>query len=44
MMRLGALMWIWLIAGSAGVLFHVSYDVQSLEDDLAAVNRDIVRD
>ena len=44
MIRLGALMWIWLIAGSAGVLFHVSYDVQSLEDELAAVNRARCRD
>ena len=37
-------MWVWLIAGAAGVLFHVSYDVTSLEDDLSALNRDIVRE
>ena len=44
MIRLGVLMWVWLIAGAAGVLFHVSYDVTSLEDDLSALNRDIVRE
>ena len=44
MIRLGVLMWVWLIAGAAGVLFHVSYDVTALEDDLSALNRDIVRE
>lgn len=44
MIRLGVLMWVWLIAGAAGVLFNVSYDVTALEDDLATLNRDIVRE
>ncbi len=44
MIRLGVLMWVWLIAGAAGVLFHVSYDVTALEEDLSALNRDIVRE
>ena len=44
MIRLGVLMWVWLIAGAAGVLFHVSYDVTALDDELAALNRDIVRE
>lgn len=44
MIRLGVLMWVWLIAGAAGVLFQVSYDVTALEEDLATLNRDIVRE
>jgi hypothetical protein len=40
----GALMWLSLAAVAGVGLFHVAYRVQSLEEELAQVNRDILRE
>jgi hypothetical protein len=39
----GTLVWLSLAIVAGVALFHVSYRVQSLEDELAQVNRDILR-
>lgn len=41
MIRLGAAMWVGVIAISAGAAFGISFEVQALRDRLASVNRDI---
>lgn len=42
MIRLHTIFWLSLIAVASAVVFHVSYSVQSLEDELAGLNRSIV--
>lgn len=44
MTKLLALLWIIAIAGLAGVLFQVKYEVQGLEQELAGVQHGIVKD
>jgi hypothetical protein len=40
----GTLLWLALAIVAGAGLFHVSYRVQSLEDELTRVNRDILRE
>jgi hypothetical protein len=40
----GTLLWLALATGAGAGLFHVSYRVQSLEEDLTQANRDILRE
>jgi hypothetical protein len=40
----GTLLWLALATGAGAGLFHVSYRVQSLEEELTRVNRDILRE
>ena len=40
----GTLLWLALAIVAGAGLFHVSYRVQSLEEDLTQVNRDILRE
>lgn len=41
MIRLHTVFWLSLIAVASAIVFHVSYRVQSLEDDLGQLNRSI---
>jgi cell division protein FtsL len=40
----GTLLWLALAIVAGAGLFHVSYRVQSLEEELTQVNRDILRE
>lgn len=42
MIRPLTLVWIALIAGASSLLYAISYEVEGLEDELAALNRQIV--
>ncbi|MEM7441843.1 MAG: hypothetical protein AAF414_00800 [Pseudomonadota bacterium] len=42
MIRLHTIIWLSLIAVASAIVFHVSYQVQSLEDELAEINRSIL--
>jgi hypothetical protein len=44
MMGRGTLLWLALAIVAGAGLFHVSYRVQSLEEELTRVNRDILRE
>lgn len=41
MIRLHTIFWLSLIAVASAIVFHVSYRVQSLEDELSRLNRSI---